>query len=227
VESDAVDASALAAGGDFGLWTLRRQGGCDGFQVNIAGGVFTWLNHAIKATTVMDSDFIVGIPVTFRQGRFSARVFLLHQSSHLGDEFLYQIPDFTPVNLGYEQILAHVSYEDHWWRVYGGSGFFAYSRPTLARWSLQGGVELRGPTWEGLVIPGVDHTPVFGVDVTSYEARDWGMTTSLKGGIEVAGPEARHRFRILGVYQGGYTPFGQFFVLQRMQTIGVESQLEF
>ncbi len=227
VEPDAIDATAISAGGSFGLWSWRRRGGCDGLQVNVAGGVFSYLNHAIRATTVMNSDYFIDVPIMWRSGNLSARLSLLHMSSHLGDEFLYQIPDFTPVNLGYEMIDLLGSYDGGWWRLYGGGAFLVHSRPWLDRFAFQWGLELRGPTELGLVLPDVEHVPVLGVDMTSFEARDWGVTTSIKGGMEVAVTDARHRFRLLGVYLTGYTPFGQFFVLERVRTFGVESHLEF
>ena len=50
--------------------------------------MFSQFNMDSKSSDLLDVDYIVGFPITYRRGPLSARLQLYHQSSHLGDEFI-------------------------------------------------------------------------------------------------------------------------------------------
>ena len=88
----------------------------------------------------------------------------------------------------------------------------------------QAGFELRGLGWRWA---GARGTAVFGTDWQSFEARDWGFTTSVKGGIELSNPAGTNQFRVLLVYLTGGVPFGQFFNTEKIENYGLELQFDF
>ena len=113
-----INVGSVGFGETFGIWGRHQQTGCDGVQVGLQAGVFSQFNLDAPSSDLLNTDFVVGIPVTLRCGPFSTRVRLYHQSSHVGDEFLLRNPGFNRVNLSFEELEALVSYEYGWARVY-------------------------------------------------------------------------------------------------------------
>jgi hypothetical protein len=70
-------------------------------------------------------------------------------------------------------------------------------------------------------------TPVFGADFNSLEARDWDITTSLAGGVEMSNPTGTRRYRAQLVYLTGFIPFGQFFNTEPVENYGFQFQFEY
>jgi len=68
-QGNVINAGVVGFGGTFGLWAIRRYGGCDGIQVNVHAGTFSQFNLSKSSVDLINSDFIVGIPVTCRPGR--------------------------------------------------------------------------------------------------------------------------------------------------------------
>ena len=93
---------------------------------------------------LINSDYQLGFPVTPREGPFSARIRLYHQSSHLGDEFLLNNPQVTRVNYSFEEADAVGSFEYRWLRLYAGGGYLLHREPQIKRAKVQWGMELRG-----------------------------------------------------------------------------------
>ncbi|MBI4512708.1 MAG: DUF1207 domain-containing protein [Gemmatimonadetes bacterium] len=217
----------VGLGETFGLWGLRQPRGCDGVQVSIVGGAFSQFNLDAPSSDLINTDFIGGLELTPRLGSWSARVRLFHQSSHLGDEFLLNNPGITREDLSIDAVDALLSVEGRvwrlFWRLYGGGGYI-FSRevdPGVAQW----GVELRGPLRR--FVRGTQLQPVFGADFTTFDERDWGVTTSLKGGVEWATGPVIRSVRLLAVYLDGFIPFGQFFSTTELTNFGLELQFDF
>jgi hypothetical protein len=104
VRAREINAAFVGLGGDFGLWARRLPGNCSGAQVNVFGGVLSAFNLDTRSSDLINSDFIGGVAVMWRQDSLSARLRLLHQSSHLGDELLLNNPTVNRVNLSFEEI---------------------------------------------------------------------------------------------------------------------------
>jgi len=175
-----------------------------------------------SSSDLINSDFLVGLPVTLRQGFLSARLRLLHQSSHLGDEFLLANPDVERDDLSFEVADGLLAAEGNWWRLYGGGGYILRTSTSLDRGLTQWGVELRGSEIASFARSHL--TPVFGADFKSLEERDWDVTSSLKGGIEWKAKGNTRTLRLLLVYLNGFVPFGQFFNTERVDSYGIELQ---
>ncbi len=226
---ETLSTSAVSFGGTFGLWGLRQENNCNGFQINLFGAVFSQFNLDAPSTDLINSDFQVGVPFTFRHGPFSARLRVFHQSSHVGDEFLLNNPGFNRVNLTFEMIEALISLQSTWARLYGGGGYLYHREPALERGTLQWGLELRAPPnavplfgdWmEGLLM-----APVFGADFRSVEQLGWNINTNMLGGLEFSRKRSTRRLRLLLNYYRGRNPFGQFFD-QKIEAYGFGVYIE-
>lgn len=102
-----VNIGSAGFGENYGL--VGRRNGCDGWQVGILAGVFAQFDLDSWSTDLINADYVVGIPVSWRSGLVSTCVRLYHQSSHLGDEFLLGNPGFNRVNLSFEALEAILS----------------------------------------------------------------------------------------------------------------------
>lgn len=200
---------------------LVRVGGPrsgEGVQLGIEAAVFSQFDLDANSADILNADYVVGIPVTFRIRSFSARARVYHQSSHLGDELLLRAD--TPIrrqNLSFESTELIVSQEVGPLRAYaGGEWLFNRSPSALDALVAHGGLELRlGPVRGArAVIAG---------DVKSSEQQDWKPAVSVRAGVEIAWwRHADHPPRLVSVvveYYEGPSPYGQFF-LESTQYVG-------
>ncbi|CAI4033956.1 hypothetical protein DNFV4_04398 [Nitrospira tepida] len=221
---------SVGFGENFGLYSKRR--GCNGWQVGILAGVFSQFNLDAPSSDLLNTDFVVGIPVSWRSGLVSLRARLYHQSSHLGDEFLLGNPGLNRVNLSFEEAEALLSLDapGGWGRIYAGGGYLLHRTPDLERGKAQWGVELRGPTMRSLLfgetVGALRVTPVLGADFKSFEELAWNVNTNAVAGIEWSRETGTRRFRLLFNYYRGFNPYGQFFN-QKIETFGVGLYLAF
>src|SRR5256885_2167766 len=91
------------------------------WQVAIAAAVFSQFNLAQPTADLMNTDYRVGIPVTYRRGNLTTRAQLYHQSSHLGDEYMVRT-NAERVDLTFEAAELLVSQQLAAWRGCGGGG---------------------------------------------------------------------------------------------------------
>jgi uncharacterized protein DUF1207 len=191
-----------------------------GFQA----AVFAIFDLDAQSKDLINADYWVGLPVTYRIGGFSLLTRLFHQSSHLGDEFLLR-SRINRINLSYESVDVIASQEiTRWLRVYAGGGYLFDQDPSdLKPWSSQGGVELESP-----IAFLDDHVrPIAGVDVQHREETDWDTDVSARGGLqlETAALKAT-KLQILGEYYNGHSPNGQFFE-RTIEFYGVGAHVHF
>jgi hypothetical protein len=203
---------SVGFGENFGLvrWPREREG--DGWQVGISGAVFAIFNLDASSNDLLNADYIVGFPVTYRSGAWSARARLYHQSSHLGDEFLLNPQPGPPVerlNLSYEALELLASRERRGFRVYGGGTRILMSDTPLGRSRAQAGIDYRGSPlgWRTARV-------VAGVDLQAWSETDWDRDWSVKTGLLFRSPYGDARsLEILLEYYSGHIPHGQFYNL--------------
>jgi hypothetical protein len=223
-----IDAGSVGFGEYFGLWGYRREAGCDGLQVGVAGAVFAQFDLDAASTDLINADYLIGVPVTARRGFWSARLRAYHQSSHIGDEFLLGNPDFRRLNLSFEEVDALVSFERRWARLYAGGGALVNKEPsTLRPGKAQWGAEWRGPALRPPLRDVLEKAlgplrlvPVAGADFKAFEELGWTVETSLAGGLEWSGERSARRLRLLATLFRGHNPYGQFFE-QKVLSFGV------
>ena len=210
-------------GETFGLYRLfgHREG--DGLQLSVEGALFAQFNLSTTSYDLINADYTIGIPVTFRHGDNSLRFRIYHQSSHLGDELLLSANPPERVNLSYESIELIYSFEWLRWRVYAGGEYLIHKEPSdLKAWSAHWGIEYRGGRallWNG--------RPLGGVDMKSLEEHDWLIDISVKAGLEFGHPDPGHRrLRLMAEWYKGFDPHGQFYV-NKVEYYGIEVSLGF
>jgi hypothetical protein len=192
------------------------------FSLGLQPGVFALFDLEAESLDLVNADYRLGLPLDWRAGIVSAELRVLHQSSHLGDEFLLENPGITRINLSYETVELLVSVEPSPLRVYAGAGRVFHSEPDLDPWTLQGGAELVLPAWFGDAV-----SPLVAVDLKSREETGWSPDFSLRAGVEFTSPaKQRRRVQLLIEYFRGRNPNGQFYE-ERVEYVGAGFHVHF
>jgi len=159
-----------------------------------------------RGGVLINTDFMIGgeLVKPYRNG--SLRLKYSHRSTHLGDEFLIDNPDFLSkrLNLSYGTIdlLAYRNLGQ--WGTYLGASAIVRSEPgSLDKYQLQTGLQYRGAQFDW-------YTPIFGLDFKSWQAANWHLNSSLKAGVEISG-FFDQPLQVLLEYYDGKSPYGQFF----------------
>jgi len=218
---------SVGIGENFGFYTRRK--GCNGWQISLLTGIFAQFDLDTSNSALINIDFNVGIPLTWRHGNWSARLRFYHQSSHIGDEFLGAHPGFQSIGLQFEEVDMIVSYDVRkWLRLYGGGAVMVNRQPSqIDRNTAQWGFEARTPTPAGrsylfgLLSNPIRFSPVLTADFKSVEQQDWHINTNLLMGFDMTRHGSYKRFRILFNYYHGYNPYGQFFYSQKTESFGI------
>jgi Protein of unknown function (DUF1207) len=215
--------ASVGFGETFGLYRFfgAREG--DGLQVSVEAALFAQFNLDTPSFNLLNADYTIGIPVTYRYGDNSLRFRIYHQSSHLGDELLLSANPPTRVNLSFEAVELLYSREWRGWRVYGGGEYLIDKDPSdLKALSAHWGIEYRESTplvW--------NLRPIAGVDMKSLDEHNWALDTSIKAGFEFGHPDPGHRrVRLLAEWYKGYDPHGQFYV-HKAEYLGLGLYLAF
>ena len=191
----------------------------NGWNVGISGGLFGLFNLEAESFDLINADYTVGIPLTWRDGNTSGRLRLYHQSSHLGDEFLLSAAP-ERVNLSFESLEALLAYDFAPFRVYGGGEVLLNREPAdLDRLMAHAGVEYFGAQ-PATLAPGLRGRPFVGVDLKSYQEHEWHLDTSLKAGMQFDAPRSDHYLRLSVEGFHGNSPHGQFYS-DRISYIGL------
>lgn len=194
------------------------------WQLAVAAGVFSEFNMQSSTTDLLNTDYLVGLPVAYRHGDWSARFSVFHQSSHLGDEYMLHT-HAQRVDLSFEAAEVLLGREMGRWRVYGGGEYvFVHSPADLQPAVLHAGVEYRarGPVLRiGRLAAG---RFVTGLDAKSVQDRDWHVGWSLVSGLELgdplAPPGSGWRWSLLLKAYTGPAPYGEFF-REDVSSVGV------
>jgi hypothetical protein len=213
-----IDLGSVGISDAFALLRIGGPKPGDGFQISLAGSVFAQFDLDSSSYDLVNADYIIGLPMTFRRQVFSMRFRLYHQSSHLGDEFLLREnnPKFVRENISFEAAEMILSLDGGPFRIYGGGEYLLRRDPKdLERYVAHGGVELRPA--RRLVrfgtVAGVRF--VAGGDVKASEEQDWKPAVSVRTGFEFDRPRDTdppgRRWGLLFEAYTGPSPYGQFF----------------
>jgi hypothetical protein len=201
--------ASVGIGDNFGLLRVGGPAPGEGVQLDVVGSIFAQFDLGAPSNDLINADYIIGLPLTFRRHGFSVRAKLYHQSSHLGDEYLLRNDEIVRENLSFESIELLLSQELGPLRIYGGGERIFRREPAELPDSLfHAGVELRTGRARKVQM-------LAGVDVKTTELHDWSPAISGRAGFELGrpGPEGHPGRLILllfEVYQGP-SPYGQFF----------------
>lgn len=190
----------------------------DGFQISLAGSVFAQFDLDVSTYDLINADYLIGVPITFRRGPFSTRLRFYHQSSHLGDEYILREddPTFERENISFESAELIVSIDGGPFRVYGGGEYLWRRDPEeLERSVAHGGIELR-PARRLLRFGSLAGARFLAaVDVKSSEQQDWDPAFNVRAGFEFDRPRdtdpPSRRWGLFFEAYNGPSPYGQFF----------------
>jgi hypothetical protein len=206
--ADRFTIASVGVGGNFGLRRWREERPGEGWQLGVFGAVFSQFNLDASADDLINSDFSIGVPLTYKRGALSARARVWHQSSHLGDELILNGNAPERIDLSIESLDFLLALESRGWRGYGGGYYLLRGNPEgLKRRGVHVGLDYVGAT--ALVAGG---RLVGGIDVKWFDETDWRPGTSVKLGLEFGPPHPqRHGITVLLEAYDGFAPFGQFY----------------
>jgi hypothetical protein len=205
---------AVGLGDSFAIFRSAGNSPGDGIQLNLAGAVFSQFNLDEPSFDLINTDYLIGLPVTYRRGGFGTRLRVYHQSSHLGDEFLLS-REPERINLSFESLELILSQELGSLRLYaGGERFFLREPDDPPTGLVHAGVELRPIAIAGGRL-------LAALDLKTLEVADdegalyWESAWSARAGVEIARiPSPGHPPRVISLtveFYDGLAPYGQFY----------------
>lgn len=142
----------VSLGDDFPIYRWLDLFGGGDMQIGIEAGIWSVFNMdpnpnlANGTAELVNTDFYVGIPITYAVGPWSFRLRGYHISGHLGDEYMIDHPNVKRLNPSIEAIDFFTSYQaTEAIRLYVGPGVYVHSDPTF-KWKplyLEYGTEVR------------------------------------------------------------------------------------
>jgi len=203
-------------------FSIYRFGGpwVSQMEIGLQAGVFSIFNMDAESHDLVNADYFVAVPLSFKKDNFSAMARLFHQSSHLGDEYLLSGQSGERINLSYEGVDLLLSYNlPYGFRLYGGGGYLFDRDPRdLKPGIAQAGLEFRSPSawWGGAL------RPVAAFDLQSHEENDWDANVSVRVGFQLENPDfISRKLQILLEYYDGSSPNGQFYARDNVEYIGL------
>lgn len=210
---------AVSLGDTFPLYRWeglgRQQLGV--LQLAIEGGIWAVFDYPNNDPDLLNSDYMVGIPVSYSEGPWHYRARLYHISSHLGDEYMVRARDLglnvVRLNPSFEAIdfLGMYDMGEHI-RLYGGLGYVVRSDETFHLRHFYGdlGIELRAMRaffhGRNLVAQ-----PYFASNLHLAQTHRYRPEINTNLGIEWSQiPGAGRKFRTCFEYYEGYSLEGQF-----------------
>ncbi len=119
-------------------------------QVEVEGAVWATFDPLDETSPLIDTDYYVGIPITYKHGDWQYRLRGYHVSTHMGDEYLVKHPNFYRRNPSAEFIDLFVSHDlTDEIRYYAGLGVIVHQDESFrtGRVFAEGGAELRFRDW--------------------------------------------------------------------------------
>jgi Protein of unknown function (DUF1207) len=216
--------AAVSIGDDFPLYRWKDVFSWHGdLQIGIEGAVWAVFNYCNLPETkssdfseLVNADYMFCIPVTFAFDKWSFRARVYHISSHLGDEFICNNPEYVKlrVNPSFEAIDFFTSYQfSQSLRLYGGPGVIVHSDQTfkLKPLYIQYGIEVR-LLGQKMLNQGLYGTPFFACHLDNYQQHDWNLDATYMLGYEFSKLQGvGRRLRVFLEYHQGYSWEGQFF----------------
>jgi len=206
--SESRNVASATFGETIALYRARGTSGGLG-EIGFQAAVFSIFDLDAPSFDLVNTDFFAGLHATYRIDDLSTLFRVLHQSSHLGDEFLLR-NRIDRINLSFEGVDLKLSYRFFdWLRLYiGGAYLFDLDPRDLKPWTTQGGIELQTP-WR---LWGDSARLVTALDLQNREENRWSTEISVRGGLQFERPQRFGRkISLLVEYYKGHSPNGQFF----------------
>ena len=208
----------ISLGDDFAIYRWLDLFWHGDLQIGIEAGIWSVFNmdpepDIAGGTELVNTDFYVGIPLTYAAGKWSFRLRGYHISGHLGDEFLVNHPGFVRVNPSIEAVDFFTSYQlTDGVRLYVGPGAYVHSDPSFKSKPLyiEYGTEVRffGSKFFTQKLFG---TFFIALNWRNLEQLDYNFDGTYRFGYEFSKMQGIGRkFRFYAGYHHGYSLEGQF-----------------
>ncbi len=217
-------AAAVDLGDEFPIFRWRDVWwGRGDLQIGLEAGIFAVFSYvdippheSDESCELVNTDYWVGIPLSYAYNEWSYRLRLYHISSHLGDEFLVNHPEFIAnrKNPSFEAIDLFTSYQiSSNLRGYAGAGVVVHSDESfkLKPLYVEYGFELRlfGQRFEYHRLFG---TPFLAIHTENWQQRHWDIDVTVMAGYELSKLQGVGRkLRMFAEYHAGFSYEGQFF----------------
>lgn len=188
---------------------------CGELQIEIEGALWACFDPLHESAPLINADYYVGFPLTYRVGPWGFRLRPFHISSHVGDEFLLNHPGFERRNPSAEYIDFAISYElTDDLRIYDMIGYvIAYDDSfKMKPWYFEMGLEYR-PRELGFtdLRNQIYGEPFFGMDFQFNDHMEHHVSQTYVLGYEFGKLDGlRRRVRVFLEYHDGYSVEGQF-----------------
>jgi len=214
------EAVPISLGDDFPIYRWLNVFPCKGdLQIGVEGGIWSVFNIKVKppningGTELVNTDFYVGIPITFAVNKWSFRFRAYHMSSHLGDEYMINHPNVVRKNPSFEAIDFFPSYQaNDVFRLYFGPGFILHSDRgyPMDNFYVEYGVEARflGTKFYYHRLYG---TFFAAAHIRNWQYLHWKFDETVVAGYEWSKLQGVGRkIRIFGEFHNGFSLEGQF-----------------
>lgn len=205
---------------DFGLAlpfaVYTSESTSSAWQIGFLGGISARFGSERTTLYLKAADFHAGIPVSFRKGRWSARVEFYHVSSHLGGDY-ESLSGFQPFHYSREALQGLVSYDaSRHFRIYGGPTLLVRTYPNVGRWAVQAGTEwfpasLAGKRWKFYLAD----------DFQTRGEVAWQTNISVAPGVQFITRKGEPVARVEGWFYSGQDPYGELF-REREEVVGAQ-----
>lgn len=187
----------------------------DAIQADLEGCLWAIFDPLHDSSPLINADYYVGVPITYRYGPFSGRLRVYHISSHIGDEFLINHPFFCRLNPSAEYLDLCLSYEiTPQLRIYAEVGLILQRDTSFPfkRFYLEWGAESYFPFWQFFsVADSLSGAPFFAMHFRSRQDNDFRHDATYVLGYEFAKHSGLcHKVRFFVEYHQGFSVEGQF-----------------
>ena len=164
-----------------------------------------------KSLALINADYYIGLPITYINDRFSARLRVYHQSSHLGDELLVENKHIHRLNPSMEVIDLYLSYDliDRF-TVFGGYSFVLRSDDSykLKPNGISYGFNYMLDVFK-IRCCNLEATPYVATYFSNWESNRWKTDCSVALGYQWDKLYG-HKMRLYVEGHDGFSPDGQF-----------------
>ena len=207
-------------GETFSFIALRRGN----VPITLGFGVEVYARFSLDdpKSSLISTDWVVGIDVGVDFGRWRTTLRVYHESSHLGDEYVQRF-DVSRLDWTREVLEGWIRYSTGPWSFIGSGSWVLIDELDLERPGAMLAVDYHGGRF-GLL--GERVQPVAGVHFESMAATDWRINTSARLGIVFGGASGKPSFGLSLIAHEGLSTQRQFFRSENGY-LGMEIRFDF
>ncbi|MGE0198631.1 MAG: DUF1207 domain-containing protein [Simkaniaceae bacterium] len=210
---------AVSLGDDFPIFRWRNVFPWRGdLQIDIQAGIWSVFKMGVhyngEISELINTDYLVGFPLSYAVDKWAFRLRVYHVSSHLGDEYLVHNPGVERVNPSMEAIDFFISYQvNSALRLYVGPGWVFHSDktyPITPPLYIEWGGEVRLLGYKSFYHK-LYGTAFLAIYIRNWQVNHWNLDGTYMAGYEWSKLQGVGRkMRLFVDYHRGYSE-GQFF----------------